>query len=452
MTGKKKVCLVSLGCPKNLVDSEVMLGILKGSGCEFTSVEAEADVLIVNTCGFIGDAKEESVEEIIRLAEYKRTGRCRRLIVTGCLSQRYSEELTRELPEVDCFIGTGEYTRISEAVREGFAERVMVGLPTYIHDYDSPRILATPAHYAYVKVAEGCSNHCSYCSIPSIRGEFRSRSEDSIVKEVSSLAAQGVREINLVAQDTTSYGKDRNIGLASLLKRLVPVKGIEWIRLLYLYPGRIDKDLLTVMKSEEKVLPYIDLPLQHISPRVLAAMNRKYTREEVEDLISRIREEIPDVVLRTSLIVGFPGETDRDFAELLDFILKTRFDRLGVFTYSREEGTPAYGLGDQVPEKVKTDRMNSLMEAQRVISLEKNNLLVGRTVKVLVDGTAEEEGFPLKGRTSSQAPDVDGVVYLNGTSWPGEITEALITDAEDYDLIAEITGNRGDGDELACGG
>ncbi|MBI1910954.1 MAG: 30S ribosomal protein S12 methylthiotransferase RimO [Deltaproteobacteria bacterium] len=434
----KTVCLVSLGCPKNLVDSEVMLGILKQEGLEIISKESEADILIVNTCGFIGDAKEESIDEILSLAEQKKTGRCKKLIVTGCLSQRYKDDLAKSMPEVDCFIGTGEYHRIGEAVKDGFTERVLVGLPTFIHDYTTPRILSTPRYYAYVKVAEGCSNHCSYCSIPSIRGEFRSRPLDSVVKEVESLAEQGVKEINLIAQDTTSYGSDRGAELKGLLKTLIPVKGIEWIRLLYLYPGRISDDLISIMKNEEKVLSYIDLPLQHISPGILKAMNRKYSRAEVETLIEKLRLEIPDVVLRTSMIVGFPGETGKDFNELLSFVNDIRFDRLGVFRYSKEEGTPAYNMTRQVSMKAKTERMDILMEAQRAISLEKNEKIIGKRVQVLIESGAEEEGYKLKGRASSQAPDVDGSVFIRtGSANIGEMKEVTITEAEDYDLIAD---------------
>ncbi|HBG46557.1 MAG TPA: 30S ribosomal protein S12 methylthiotransferase RimO [Deltaproteobacteria bacterium] len=433
----EKVCLISLGCPKNLVDSEVMLGILKGSGMELTSAEGDADVLIVNTCGFIGDAKEESIDEILALAEHKKTGRCRRLIVTGCLSQRYKEELAESLPEVDCFIGTGEYHRIAEAVQEGFRERVLVGLPTFIHDYTTPRIISTPGYYAYVKVAEGCSNHCSYCSIPSIRGSFRSRSVESVVREAEALSAQGIKEINLIAQDTTSFGKDRGEGLEALLKGLVPVKGIEWIRLLYLYPGRITDELISIMKGEEKVLSYIDLPLQHISPPVLKAMNRLYDRAGVEALIEKIRSRLPDAVLRTSMITGFPGETEKDFEELLGFVEAARFDRLGAFVYSREEGTPAYSMKGQVPKKVKAGRMEALMAAQREISLEKNSALVGKKLLVLVEGPGEE-GYAFKGRASAQAPDVDGAVYLKGEkASPGDIVSATVTGAGDYDIYAE---------------
>ena len=442
-SGRTRVCLTSLGCPKNLVDSEVMLGILEGSGFEITSDEARAEVLVVNTCGFVGDAKEESIAEILRLADYKKTGACRRLVVTGCLSQRYARELAGEMPEVDCFVGTGEYARIAEAAGGGFGGRVLVGAPTYIHDHDTPRILSTPGFYAYVKVAEGCSNHCSYCSIPAIRGEFRSRPVESVVREAASLAARGVREINLVAQDTTSYGADRGAAerLPELLNRLVDVEGIEWIRLLYLYPGRLTDKLIDIIAGEEKVLGYVDLPLQHVSGPVLRAMNRRYDRAVVAEEIERLRERVPGVVLRTSLIVGFPGESESDFAELMDFIVRTRFDRLGVFRYSREESTGAYDMEGQVPERVKTERMNAVMEAQRVISLEKNGSLVGTELPVLVEGPADDEGFPLKGRAWSQAPEVDGCVYINGSSArPGRIIKVRVTEAWDYDLVGVESG------------
>ncbi|MBI5887769.1 MAG: 30S ribosomal protein S12 methylthiotransferase RimO [Deltaproteobacteria bacterium] len=448
----KKVCLVSLGCSKNLVDSEVMLGILKESGAEITPEAADADVIIVNTCGFINDAKEESIDAILALAKNKKAGRCSRLVVTGCLSQRYKDELAKEMPEVDCFVGTGEYHRIAEVIKDGFTRRVLVGLPTYIHDYDTPRLLSTPSYYAYVKVAEGCSNHCSYCSIPAIRGEMRSRSVESVVREAASLAGQGVKEINLIAQDTTSYGFERGGELIRLLRALVRVDGIEWIRLLYLYPGKITDELISVMKGEEKIVSYIDLPLQHISERVLKAMNRRYARRDIEAVIEKLRKEVGGVTLRTSLIAGFPGETDKEFKELLSFIEDARFDRLGVFTYSREEGTPAFNLEKQVSAKVKAERMDILMQAQRAISLEKNEMLIGRRIKTLIEGGEAEAGGDgyvpplqaregrLKGRASSQAPDVDGAVCITkGMALPGTMAEVLVTGAEDYDIIGEIT-------------
>src|SRR3972149_4366355 len=306
----EKICLTSLGCPKNLVDSEVMLGILKQDNFELIDREEDADILIVNTCGFIGDAKEESIDTILRLARHKETGKCRLLIVTGCLTQRYKEELARELPEVDFFLGTGEYPKIADMIMNGSTQRVIAGIPQYVHNYDTPRILATPRYSAYVKIAEGCSNHCSYCTIPFIRGEFRSRPLNSVIKEIENLAAQGVKEVNLIAQDSTSYGMDigNSIGLEALLKKAVETNGIEWIRLLYLYPSRITKGLIRLIRDEEKICKYIDMPIQHINNRVLKTMNRNLTREQIENTIKSLRQEIPDVALRTSVITGFPGE------------------------------------------------------------------------------------------------------------------------------------------------
>src|SRR3989344_8781470 len=317
----EKICLTSLGCSKNLVDSEVMLGILKQDNFELTANEEDADILIVNTCGFIGDAKKESIEAILRLAQYKETGRCRLLIVAGCLTQRYKDELAKEMPEVDFFIGTGEYPKISDIIRNGSTQRVIAGIPEYVHDYDTPRILATPRYSAYVKIAEGCSNHCSYCTIPAIRGEFRSRPLNSVIKEIENLASQGVKEVNLIAQDSTSYGIDigNSTGLEALLKKAVETNGIEWIRLLYLYPSRITKGLIRLIRDEEKICKYIDMPIQHINNRVLKTMNRNLTREQIENTIKILRQEIPDVALRTSVITGFPGEAEDEFEELLNF-------------------------------------------------------------------------------------------------------------------------------------
>lgn len=438
----EKICLVSLGCPKNLVDSEVMLGILRQDNFELTANEEDADILIVNTCGFIGDAKEESIETILRLAQYKETGKCRLLIVAGCLTQRYKDELAKEMPEVDFFIGTGEYPKIADIIKYGSKQRVIAGIPEYVHDYDTPRILATPRYSAYIKIAEGCSNHCSYCTIPAIRGKFRSRPPHSVIKEIENLAAQGVKEINLIAQDTTSYGRDigGSAGLENLLAKAAKVKGIEWVRLLYLYPNRITKNLIRLMRDEEKICKYIDMPIQHINSRILKAMNRNITRPQIEDTIAMIRQEIPDAALRTSLIVGFPGETEEEFEELLNFVKETQFDRLGAFKYSQEEDTPAYKMKGQIPENVKKSRLKKIMRAQAKISADKNKLLVGTVQRVLVEGLSDETEFLLKGRTTAQAPDnIDGITYINqGTASPGDIVDVLITDAGEYDMIGEI--------------
>lgn len=437
-----KICLTSLGCPKNLVDSEVMLGILKQDNFELIASEEDADILIVNTCGFIGDAKEESIEAILRLAQYKETGRCRLLIVAGCLTQRYKDALAKEMPEVDFFIGTGEYLKIAEIIRNGSTEKVIAGIPQYVHDHDTPRILATPRYSAYIKIAEGCSNYCSYCTIPAIRGKFRSRPLNSVIKEIENLATQGVKEINLIAQDTTSYGIDigESAGLEILLAKAAKVKGIEWVRLLYLYPNRITKNLMRLMRDEEKICKYIDMPIQHINSRILKAMNRNITKAQIEDTIKMIRQEMPESAVRTSLIVGFPGETEEEFEELLDFVKETRFDRLGVFKYSQEEDTPAYKIKRQIPENVKNGRLKKIMQAQAKIAKEKNRSLVGSMQRVLVEGLSEETEFLLKGRTTAQAPDnIDGITYINkGTASPGDIVDVLITDAGEYDIVGEI--------------
>lgn len=447
----EKICLTSLGCPKNLVDSEVMLGILKQNRFELVAGEEDADILIINTCGFIGDAKKESIDAILRLAQHKEKGRCRLLIVAGCLTQRYKDELAKELPEVDFFIGTGEYPRIAEIIKHGSNKRVIAGIPEYVHDYDTPRILATPRYSAYVKIAEGCSNHCSYCTIPAIRGEFRSRPLNSVIKEIENLVSQGVKEINLIAQDTTSYGTDRNdgTGLENLLKKTANIEGIEWIRLLYLYPGRITKNLITLIRDEEKICKYIDMPIQHINNRILRAMNRRHThvpeginrgKAQIQEIIKMIRQEMPDSALRTSLIVGFPGETEEEFEELLHFVKEARFDRLGVFKYSPEEDTPAHKMKGQIAENIKESRMRKIMKAQAKISKGKNRLLLGTTQRVLVEGLSDETEFLLKGRTIQQAPDnIDGITYINkGTASPGQIVDVLITDTGDYDIVGEI--------------
>jgi len=443
--GNKKICLTSLGCPKNLVDSEVMLGILKKSGFAIVTEEEKADILIVNTCGFIGDAKKESIDAILKLAEYKKSGPSKTLIVAGCLTQRYKEELLSSLPEVDFFIGTGEYQRIAEIIRNGREKKVYADFPAFIHDYTFPRLLSTPAHYAYVKIAEGCRNFCSYCVIPEIRGNFRSRTVESIVREVEGLGESGVKEVNLVAQDTTSYGADKGKNeLISLLRRLKDISAVQWIRLLYLYPGSITDELIEEIGGEKKICKYMDMPIQHINTRLLKKMNRHYTRKDVTALINRIRKKISNAVIRTSLIVGFPGETGGEFKELLSFVKDMSFDRLGVFEYSREEGTPACGMRPQVREEVKAERFKKIMEAQKRISLDKNRALIGYKVRVLVDGkggkgdgTGKGKGDEfICGRHEGQAPEVDGVTYVRkGRALPGDMMDAVITDAKEYDIF-----------------
>ncbi len=439
---KGSVCVVTLGCARNLVDTEVMLGSLKEAGYSMTTDREEADILIVNTCGFIADAKEESIDTMVELAEYRKEGRCRMLVVAGCMSQRYSKELERELPEVDLFVGTGSFHRIAELISASPEKKAFVTTPDHIYDHRTPRVLSTPQSHAYVKIAEGCVNRCSYCVIPDIRGELRSRSPESVIEEVRSLAGQGVKEVNLVAQDTTSYGRDRGYSLEVLLEGLAGVEGLEWIRLLYLYPGRITDSLMALICEEPKICPYIDLPIQHIDERILGLMNRHYRRDDVVGLVERLRRRIPGVVLRTTLIVGFPTEGEEEFGELLSFVKEAEFDRLGVFTYSREEGTPAFLMDGQIPEEVKEERAHRIMEAQREISACKNRLLHGRRLEVLVDGPADEGVY--WARYSGQAPEVDGTTLVSSDEplGAGDMPEVVITHSDDYDLFATPVDSR----------
>lgn len=440
---KEKVSMVSLGCPKNLVDAEVMLGFLDREGYEITTDEQEADIIIVNTCSFIKEAKQESIDAILDLADRKHNGRCRLLIVTGCLPQRYQEELCHELPEVDIFIGTGDYPRIAEIIsekRKTPGQLRYTGDPDFLYDEDSPRLNSSPAYSAYLKIAEGCSNRCSYCVIPALRGSFRSRPLEGVVAEAERLVAGGARELNLIAQDVTNYGKDLGgVSLEDLVKRLAEIEGLSWIRLLYAYPDGITDGLIRIIKEEKKVCKYLDIPLQHISDPILAKMNRRSTSGEIRSLISRLRAEIPGIALRTSLIVGFPGETEDDFKQLLHYVEEAGFDRLGVFCYSREEGTPAADMPEQISERVKRERYKKIMKAQARLSFKQNRSLVGRIEEVIVEGYSEETDLLLKGRSSRQAPDIDGQVYITaGNANIGDVVLLKITDSSDYDLIGEI--------------
>jgi ribosomal protein S12 methylthiotransferase len=443
-TVKEKISMVSLGCPKNLVDAEIMLGFLDREGYEITTDEKDADIIIVNTCSFIKEAKQESVDAILDLADRKHDGRCKLLIVTGCLPQRYQEELCHELPEVDIFIGTGDYPRIAEIIAEkrGTSEQLRyIGDPNFIFDEDSPRLKSTPVYSAYLKIAEGCSNCCSYCVIPSLRGSYRSRPVEALVKEARRLVAGGARELNLIAQDVTNYGADleRNPSLEDLIRRLAEIEDLRWIRLLYAYPNGITDGLIQLIKEEEKVCKYLDIPLQHISDPILSRMNRRSTAEEIRTLLAKLRREIPEIALRTSLIVGFPGETEEDFKNLLQFVEEAQFDRLGVFCYSREEGTPANDMTDQVSERIKRERYKKVMKAQSRLSFKRNRRLVGMIEEVIVEGYSEETELLLKGRSSRQAPDIDGQVYITaGNANVGDIVRLKITDSSDYDLIGEI--------------
>jgi ribosomal protein S12 methylthiotransferase len=459
-----KVGLVSLGCPKNLVDSEVMLGLARDAGHELTRDAASADVLVVNTCAFIDSAKQESIDAILELAEHKKNGTCRRLIVTGCLAERYREQLRREIPEIDAVLGTGEVPNIVHAIgggaggasplafhrapvagHEGHEGHEALGprheLPSYIYDADTPRWLTTPQHYAYVKVAEGCDYKCAFCIIPTLRGHYRSRPADSIVLEAERLAARGVKEVLLISQDTTFYGVDRRErgALARLLRRLNGVAGLEWIRLLYLYPTTIDDDTLAAMAESGKVCKYIDLPLQHASDTVLKRMKRPGTRQTYDRLLDRIRTRVPGVALRTTFIVGFPGETEADVAELAGFVRAQAFDHVGVFTYSHEEGTSAHALDNDVPLRVKMSRRRRVMSLQKRVVRQRQRQRVGERARVLVDGPSGEHELVVKARLASQAPDIDAAVYLTecdpSSYRPGDFVEVTIVGARDYDLI-----------------
>jgi len=441
---KEKVSMVSLGCPKNLVDAEVMLGCLAKDQYEITTDEHEADIIIVNTCSFIGDAKKESIDTILDLADRKHDGRCRLLVVTGCLPQRYQEELAAELPEVDIFVGTADYPRIAEIIAEkrGTAEQLRyISDPNYIFDESLPRLKSSPAYTAYLKIAEGCSNCCSYCVIPSLRGALRSRPLDNLLMEARTLVSSGVKEINLIAQDITAWGRDLpgSPTLEDLIRELAKIAGLRWIRLLYAYPDGITDGLIELIKTEPKVCKYLDIPIQHISDPVLKRMNRRSTEPQIRALMAKIRSEIPEIALRTSLIVGFPGETEEDFRTLLHYVEETQFDRLGVFCYSREEGTPAAEMPDQVSERVKRDRYKKLMKVQARLSFKRNRRLIDTEEEVIVEGYSDETDLLLKGRSSRQAPDIDGQVYITaGNANVGDIVRLRITDSSDYDLIGEI--------------
>ena len=441
---KQKVSMVSLGCPKNLVDAEVMLGVLSKQDYEITMDEKDADVIIVNTCSFIKEAKQESIDAILDLAERKHDGRCHTLIVSGCLPQRYQEELAKELPEVDIFIGTGDYPRIAEILAEksGTEEQLhYIGDPNYIYDETLPRLNSSPAWFSYLKIGEGCSNCCSYCIIPKLRGDYRSRPLEALIAEAEMLVSRGVKEINVISQDITRYGSDFNDGtnLEMLLRRLAAIDGLRWIRLLYAYPDGINDSLIELISTEPKICKYLDIPIQHISDSILKGMQRRSSEKQIRDLIEKIRLKIPGVALRTSLIVGFPGETIDDFGALMHFVEQTQFDRLGVFCYSKEEGTPAASMPEQVSERIKRERYRKLMRTQARLSFRRNRALIGCTDQVIVEGYSEETELLLKGRSSRQAPDIDGQVYITaGNADVGDIVTIKITESSDYDLIGEI--------------
>lgn len=438
-----KCGIVSLGCPKNLVDTEVMLGLLKIQGYDITPHAEEAEVIIVNTCAFIDEAKEEAVDTILEMARYKEVGRCKLLIVAGCLAQRYSDELLVELPEVDAFVGVGEFHKLPQVIEEALHGRrfALCHEPTFIYDHTFPRVQTTPGHIAYIKIAEGCDNRCAYCVIPDIRGPFRSRPMDSILEEARILVDKGVKEIILVAQDTTRYGLDiyGEYALAQLLKRMVRIDPAVWLRVLYMYPTRITQELIEVMASEPGICKYVDLPLQHIDKGLLSRMGRPENPEKVRRLIHDLKDAMPALTLRTSFIVGFPGETDEAHMSLLEFIEEVEFDRLGVFKYSREEGTKAWNMPHQVPDEVKEARQMEAMELQRKISKRRNRARVGHLLDVLIDGPSQESEWVTIARSQGEAPDIDGLIYIgNEHPAPGEFRRVKIIDAGDYDFVGEI--------------
>lgn len=438
---KETVCLISLGCAKNLVDSEVILGLLKKEGYALTTEPSRAEILIVNTCSFIQEATREAVETILHLTHLKKEGRCHLLIVAGCLPQRYGKILEKELPEVDLFIGTGAFQTLPQIMRQKKKRKSFLPSPTFLYNEKTPRILSTPSFLAYLKIAEGCSKSCTFCTVPKIRGPYRSRRLRSVLKEAERFADQGVQELILIAQDTTAYGEDLCDGtnLETLLKGLVKVEGLRWIRILYSYPkpNYFTERLLALLAQEEKICPYLDLPIQHIDDGILKRMGRRSSNQEIRGLLEKIRTFLPGVSLRSSLIVGFPGEMESQFKALLDFVREIQFDHLGAFKYSSEEGTPAFRLPDPIPEDVKEERLRTLMELQKRISLKKYREMIGRRVEVFVEGP-DRQGGVLRGRLRTQAPEIDGCVFLKGRALPGDWVEARITQALPYDLVGEI--------------
>ncbi len=438
---QEKICLVSLGCPKNLVDSEVILGLLSKSGFVITTEPSLADIIIVNTCSFIQDATKEAIETILKLIYYKREGRCKILVVSGCLPQRYGRLLESQFPEVDLFVGTGSFHKIPELLTRKRNQKTFLSKPSFLYNDRTPRILSTPSFTAYLKIAEGCSRRCTFCTVPSIRGPYRSRRPKSILEEAQRLAEQGVKELILIAQDTTAYGEDLKgeTDLEKLLRALVKVDGLRWIRILYCYPRlRYFPDtLLELFREEEKICPYIDIPIQHIDDYILRRMGRGVKSREIRSLLEKIRNFLPDGSLRSTMIVGFPGEKESHFKMLIDFVSEIEFDYLGAFKYSREEGTSASRLSEQVSEEEKEERLRILMELQKKISHKKYSKFVGSRVEVLVEGPCHERGT-LRGRLKSQAPEIDGCVFLKGEAKPGDWVEAKILQALPYDLVGRI--------------
>ena len=437
------ILFVSLGCDKNLVDTEVMLGLLASRGHQMVDSEEIADVIVINTCCFIHDAKEESIQTILEMAEYKKAGSCKALIVTGCLAQRYKQEIIDEIEEVDAVLGTTSYDKIVEAIDEALAGHTSVEMTDIdaLPLVESKRLVTTGRHFAYLKIAEGCDKHCTYCIIPKIRGNFRSVPIERLLKEAEDLVAQGVKEIILVAQETTLYGKDLygEKSLHKLLRELCKISGLRWIRILYCYPEEITDELIQVIKEEDKICNYLDLPIQHASDGILKRMGRRTSKEQLVEIIGKLRKEIPDIAIRTTLITGFPGETQEQHEELMEFVDEMEFDRLGVFTYSPEEDTPAAVMPDQIPEDVKEDRQAELMELQQEIAFDLAEEMIGREVLVMIEGKVADENAYV-GRTYKDAPNVDGLIFVESEEelMSGDFARVRITGALEYDLMGEI--------------
>ncbi|RHQ57594.1 30S ribosomal protein S12 methylthiotransferase RimO [Dorea sp. AF24-7LB] len=437
------ILFISLGCDKNLVDSEVMLGLLDAKGYQIVDDETQADIIVINTCCFVHDAKEESIQTILEMAEYKKEGRLKALIVTGCLAQRYRQEIIDEIPEVDAVLGTTAYDKIVEAVEEALAGAGHVELENVnaLPLVDTKRLVTTGGHYAYMKIAEGCDKHCTYCIIPKLRGNYRSVPMERLIQEAKDLAEQGVKELILVAQETTLYGKDiyGEKSLHKLLRELCKVDGIRWIRILYCYPEEIDDNLIQVMKEEKKLCHYLDLPIQHANDEILKRMGRRTSKVQLEEIIGKLKREIPDITLRTTLITGFPGETEEQHEELKAFVDEMEFDRLGVFTYSPEEDTPAAEMPDQIPEEVKEDRQAEIMELQQEIAFAQAEDMIGEEVLVMIEGKVADENAYV-GRTYKDAPGVDGLIFINTDEelMSGDFARVKVTGAVEYDLIGEL--------------
>lgn len=439
-----KILFISLGCDKNLADSEEMLGLLTARGHEIVDDETQADAIVINTCCFIKDAKEESVETILEMAEYKKTGSCHALVVTGCMAQRYQKEIIEEVTEVDAVLGTTSYGDIVKALEEAVAGNHFEEFRDidYLPDTGSKRVLTTGGHFGYLKIAEGCDKHCTYCIIPKLRGKFRSVPMERLIAQAEDMAEQGVKELILVAQETTVYGKDLygKKSLHILLKKLCEIKGIRWIRVLYCYPEEIYDELIETIRDEKKICHYLDIPIQHASDRILKRMGRRTSKQELIDIVGKLRKEIPDIVLRTTLITGFPGETEEDHEELKEFVDEMEFDRLGVFTYSPEENTPAAEMADQVPEEVKEERRDELMELQQEISYDKGQDRIGQELLVMIEGKVADESAYI-GRTYGDAPKVDGYIFVQTGEllMTGDFAKVRVTGALEYDLIGVLS-------------